>query len=87
MNEEDKKAVALEYKHGIDPTPRVLAQGSGSMAEEMIAIAKAHGIALHEDKDMLEMLSTLDLNESIPPELYRAVAEVLVFVYATSGRF
>lgn len=87
MKEEDIKAVALEYKHGIDSTPRVLAQGSGPMAEEIIAIAKSYGIAIHEDKDMLAILSTLDLNEFIPPELYRAVAEVLVFVYATSGRF
>ncbi len=86
MNEEQKKAVALEYKHGVDLAPKVLAKGSGQIAEEIIAIAKAQGIAIHEDKDMLSIISTLDLNDFIPPELYRAVAEVLVFVYATSGR-
>ncbi len=86
MNEKQKKALALEYKHGFDAAPRVLAKGTGHIAEEILAIARREGIAIHEDKDMIEIMSTLDLNDYIPPELYRAVAEVLVFIYAAKGR-
>lgn len=82
----DKKAVALEYQHGIDFAPRLRAQGSGKMAEQIIAIAQREGIPIHEDKDLIEVISNLDLNEFIPPALYRAVAEVLVFVHKTGGK-
>lgn len=84
--ESDKKAIALEYKHGSDFAPRVRAQGSGSIAEQIIAIAHREGIPIHEDTDLIEIMSSLEPNDFIPPELYRTVAEVLVFVYKTSGK-
>lgn len=86
MKTDIKKAAALEYKHGFDDAPRLLAKGGGVIAEEIITIARREGISLHKDKNLVEIISTLDLNDLIPQELYRTVAEVLVFVYKYSGR-
>jgi flagellar biosynthesis protein len=81
MTKQIKKAAALKYQYGQDPAPRVVAKGSGWLAEKIIQTAKDHNIPLQEDPHLLEILSTLDLYEEIPPVLYRAVAEVLVFIY------
>jgi flagellar biosynthesis protein len=86
MNEPLKKAVALKYKQGEDSAPKVIAKGSGWVAEKIIEIAREHNIPLHEDKNLIEILSTLDLNAEIPGELYKAVAEILAFIYKMSGR-
>ena len=61
--------------------PRISAKGAGYLAERIIEIAKEHGIGIYEDPDLVEVLSKLDLNHEIPESLYRAVAEVLAFVY------
>ncbi len=76
-----RAAVALKYRLGEDPAPRVVAKGAGKLAERIIEAARAAGIPIREDPDLLALLMTLDLNEHIPPELYTAVADVLVFVY------
>ncbi len=86
MNEKFKKAAALKYKQGEDRAPKVIAKGSGFIAERIIQIAREHGIPIHEDKNLVEVLSTLDLYEEIPSELYKAVAEILAFIYKISGR-
>jgi len=76
-----KKAVALKYIHGEDKAPKLLAKGSGAVADRIIEIAESHGIHINEDRALIDVLSSLDLYQEIPPELYRAVAEILVFVY------
>lgn len=81
MKEEEKRAVALKYRKGVDSAPRVVAKGRGEVAERIIALAREHGIPIYMDRDLVEVVSSLDLYEEIPEELYRAVAEVLVFVY------
>ena len=81
MNKNPKKAAALQYRCGKDAAPRVVAKGSGWLAEKIIQTAKEHGIPLKEDPYLLEILSTLDLYDEIPPILYQAVAEILVFIY------
>ena len=75
------KAVALKYEKEKDAAPRVVAKGRGSIAEKIIETAKAHRVPLHEDKNLVQVLEALDLETEIPPELYRAVAEVLAFIY------
>lgn len=82
MKESQKKAAALKYKHGKDPAPRLVAKGSGIVAEKIIEIAKAHGIYIKEDRALIDVLSSLDMYQEIPVELYKAVAEILVFVYS-----
>ena len=84
MKKDCEIAAALKYRHGIDPAPKLMAKGRGKVAERIIEIAKANGIPIEEDKELVEFLSMLDLYQEIPPELYRAAAEILAFVYALS---
>ncbi|MGD8494234.1 MAG: EscU/YscU/HrcU family type III secretion system export apparatus switch protein [Desulfobacterales bacterium] len=75
------KAVALTYDQDKDAAPKVVAKGRGRVAEKIIETAKAHHVPLVEDENLVQVLEALDLETQIPPELYRAVAEVLAFVY------
>ena len=76
-----KKAVALRYKEDQDDAPRLVAKGGGYIAESILQKAKEHNIPVQEDPSLLEVLSKLDLQQQIPPELYQVVAEILAFVY------
>lgn len=78
---EDKKAVALKYERGKDNAPRVIAKGKGYIGEKIIQIAKEHNIPIKEDPVLAEALSQIEINQEIPPELYKAVAEILAFIY------
>lgn len=80
------RAVALRYDEQRDAAPRVVAKGAGIMAERIIELAKANGIHIHEDPGLVSALSKLDLEAPIPESLYRAVAEVLAFVYRLDRR-
>ncbi|WP_353683819.1 EscU/YscU/HrcU family type III secretion system export apparatus switch protein [Thermodesulfovibrio sp. 3907-1M] len=86
MKEENRKAVALKYEKERDSAPRVVAKGRGWIAEKIIELARYHGVPLKEDETLVEVLSKLDLYEEIPVELYKAVAEILVFVYQIKGK-
>lgn len=86
MREKQKKAAALKYRRGSEAAPEIVAKGKGELAEKIIALAKKHGVPIREDRDLLEAVSTLDLYDEIPPELYKAVAELLVFIYKLSER-
>ncbi|MCL0037710.1 EscU/YscU/HrcU family type III secretion system export apparatus switch protein [Thermodesulfovibrionales bacterium] len=81
MANKRKRAAALRYRPEIDLAPTVVAKGSGNIAEKILQIAKEHNIPLREDPQLVEVLSAIDLHQDIPPELYKAVAEVLAFVY------
>lgn len=80
------KAAALRYNPQKEQAPRVMAKGSGLVAEKILSIARENRIPLKEDKQLVEILSTLDLNQEIPPELYKAVAEILAFVYKMTNK-
>lgn len=73
-------AVALAYLTG-SRAPKVVAKGRGELAETIIARAKDAGVFVHESPELVRLLMQVDLDQHIPPELYRAVAEVLAFVY------
>ena len=73
-------AVALAYLTG-DAAPRVVAKGRGLIAEEIIKRAKEHGVFVHESKELVALLMQVDLDQHIPPALYRAVAELLAWLY------
>ena len=77
-------AVALHYDGANAPT--VTAKGVGEIAEQIIALAKEHGIPLQENAPLTTLLAKLDLGTEIPPELYLAVAEVIAFAYLLSGK-
>ncbi len=75
------KAVALGYEAGVDDAPRVLATGKGAVAEQILALAFAHGVRVRKDQDLIEVLSQLDVDSVIPLEAFAAVAEILSYVY------
>jgi flagellar biosynthesis protein len=79
--DKDKKAVALKYEMAKDRAPRVTAKGKGLIAQRIIEIAEENNIPLHQDKELTQVLEALDLDTEIPTELFRAVAEVLAFIY------
>lgn len=82
-------AIALRY----DPTgekkddaPRVVASGSGEIAAEILRLAREHDIPLRHDPELAGALASLDVGSQIPPPLFRAVAEVLAFIYRVNGK-
>lgn len=81
-----RKAAALRYEPGRDKAPRVVARGRGKVAERIVALAREHDVPLVEDHNLVHMLEALDVDTDIPEALYRAVAEVLVFVYRLNGK-
>lgn len=73
-------AVALAYQGGTG-APKVVAKGSGLMAEQIILRAQEHGVFVHESKELVSLLMEVDLDHQIPPALYRAIAELLAWLY------
>ncbi len=80
-----RKAVAVRYEEGKDKAPVVVAKGAGELAEKIIETARKHGVPILEDKALITALMKVEVYEEIPPELYRAVAKVLVFIRAIRG--
>ena len=76
-----KKAVALKYIPGQSEAPVVVAKGQGAVADIILQKAKENGVAVQEDAALVEVLSKLDLDQQIPPQLYQLVAEILSYVY------
>ncbi|MDY0320196.1 MAG: EscU/YscU/HrcU family type III secretion system export apparatus switch protein [Arcobacteraceae bacterium] len=81
-----KKAAALGYEMGIDNAPKLLAKGKAEVAQKIIEIAQANNIPIKQDRDLVELLSQLELNQEIPTELYKAVAEIFSFIYDISKK-
>jgi len=78
-----KKAIALEY--GRNATPIVTAKAEDEMALAMIAAAREQGVFITEDPELLALLSRLQVDQAIPPELYTAVSVILAWVYWLKG--
>lgn len=85
--ERPKRAAAIRYDAERDEAPRLTAKGGGHVAERIIELARRHDIPVREDKALVEVLSRLDIDRQIPPELYRAVAEILAFVYSANEQY
>lgn len=77
-------AIALRYEGR--GAPRVTAKGKGCTADKILELAREHDIPLREDAALAELLAKVELGDEIPPNLYRAVAEVLAFAYLISGK-
>jgi flagellar biosynthesis protein len=75
-----QSAVALAYQAG-DGAPKVVAKGKGLLAEQIIGRAHEAGVFVHESKELVAMLMDVDLDRQIPPALYRAIAELLAWLY------
>ena len=74
-----QKAVAVRY----DPdeiAPKILAKGAGLIAEKILENAQTSDVEIHKDAALVDDLTRMDIGEHIPPELYEAVAQILVFI-------
>ncbi len=73
------KAVAVKYDQ-TDYAPRVVAKGSGYVAQKILEKAEKEDLPIYKDANLVEELSRIDIGASIPPELYEVVAQVLIFI-------
>lgn len=87
MNPPLQRAVALAYDKHKDKAPKVVATGEGLIAQKIIEKAKEFDIPIFQNKALVDSLIHLDLDEEIPPELYRAVVEVFIWLYNTEGKY
>jgi flagellar biosynthesis protein len=81
-----KHAAALRYDAESGGPPRVVAAGSGELAERIIALAEEHGVPVRDDAPLAEALARLQLEAEVPEELWAAVAEALVWAYRLTSR-
>lgn len=77
--EKRKQAIALQYSPD-EVAPKIIASGTGIVADKIIEKAKESDVPLYRDNKLADTLSKLDIGDYIPPELYSIVAEILVFV-------
>jgi flagellar biosynthesis protein len=76
-----QKAVALSYDETSNNAPKVVASGKGQIANNIIKIAQDNDLPIRKDEDLVELLSKLDIDKEIPPNMYKAVAEIFSFIY------
>ena len=86
MSEQMETSLAVALKYDGENAPKVTAKGSQDIAEQIIQLAKKHNIPLTENKELVTLLSTLELGEEIPEVLYLAVAEIIAFAYMLKGK-
>jgi len=76
-----KEAVAIRYDQKQDKAPRVVAKGAGFVADQILATARKHTVPVYQNRTLTAMLMAVELDREIPPDLYKAVAEVLAYIY------
>ncbi len=86
MSEQAKRQLAVALHYDRTGAPKVVAKGKGTIGAKIIEVAKEHGIPIEENEVLAGALSNVELGDEIPAELYKAVAEVLIFVLRLSGR-
>lgn len=72
--------MALAYQGGAT-APKVVATGKGAVAERIIELAHENGVYVHESRELVALLMDVELDQRIPPTLYRVVAELLAWLY------
>ena len=73
-------AVALQYNKSSMSAPKVTASGKGYLADKIVELAQEHNIPVQKNPPLAESLSILQIGEEIPPDLYEAVAQLLVYI-------
>ena len=86
MSDANKRAVALKYEPTGNGVPTVVAKGRGAIADKILELARTHGVAVREDPALVAVLSKLNVDQEIPPQLYAAVAAILAFLYKTNQK-
>ncbi len=89
MSEEKSEkniAIALTYEKESDNAPKVIAKGYGEIATRIVELAKENDIIIETNPMLAEALSNVELDETIPIELYEAVAEIIGFVLRANDK-
>ena len=86
MSVKTKSQIAVALHYDKSGAPRVVAKGRGSIGDKIIEVARANNIPIEENEVLAGALSNVELGDEIPEALYKAVAEVLIFVLRLSGR-
>jgi flagellar biosynthesis protein len=73
-------AAVIRYDEETGKSPTVVAQGTGYVAQKIIELAKQHNVHIQEDPILVQNLLNLDLGDSIPPQLYAVIAEILILI-------
>jgi flagellar biosynthesis protein len=76
-----RQAIAIKYDIEKGKAPKIMATGQGNIADMILQVAEENKVPFYEDSSLADLLSKLELESEIPPELYTLVAEVLAFVY------
>ena len=82
-----QKAVALRYAPDERMAPHIVATGEGEIAKQILEIADLHDVPVYEQPEVVEALVKLEVGTEILPEFYRAVAEILAFVYSIDRKW
>jgi len=82
-----KSAISLQYQKEINLAPKITARGEGWVAEKIIEIAQERNIPIRKDKDLLNLLSEIDVGREVPESLYKVVAELLAWVYQLNKNY
>ena len=85
--EKPTKAIALKYDKENSGAPKVVAKGQGLIAENILNTALQNSIPVYQNKTLASMLMAVELDKEIPPDLYKAVAEVLAYVYSMDTKY
>lgn len=86
MSTKQPRQAAVALKYDGQSAPTVSASGTDELAEEIIRIAREHGVPLYENPELAGILSRLELNDEIPDTLYRVIAEILAFAFNLQGK-
>ena len=86
MSNKVQKVAALKYDKSKSSAPKVIAKGKGSTAQKIIEIARENNLPIRKDEDLVELLSKVELDQEVPENLYKAVAEVFSFIYKTTNK-
>lgn len=84
MPNDRKKAAALRYEQNYE-APIVTAAGIGIIADKIIEKADENNVPIVYNKELSELLQNVDIGDSIPPEIYAIVAEVIAYVLKVDG--
>ncbi len=81
MNDKTPGSMAVSLHYDGESAPRLSAKGEGEVARRILELATEHEVPIYQDRQLLQLLSRVDLDEEIPSMLYVAVAEVIAFAY------
>ena len=82
----DSGSIAVSLHYDGNSAPKVSAKGEGDVAKRILELATEHDIPIYQNAELLQLLSQVDLDTEIPPELYIAVAEIIAFAYRLKDR-